>query len=98
MPLEMAEAGKHVSTTSVQTTPGGPETIIVSGLVPDGTTEVKITTSTGKALIVPVRDNVYLLQLDDGSTPKVASFETPDATVETQVPFLPADNAPRAGG
>jgi hypothetical protein len=96
MPLERAVAGKHVSTTSVQSTPGGPETIVVSGLVPDGTAEVKITTS-GKVIIAPVHDNVYFLRLDDGSIPKVVSFETPDANVETQVPFVPA-NAPRASG
>jgi hypothetical protein len=98
VPLDVAEAGRYVSTTSVQATPGGPETIIVVGLVPDGTTDAVITTSRGKTLTARVHDNVYVSQLDDGSSPQQASFETPDGKVHAQVHFLPAEGAPRAGG
>jgi hypothetical protein len=94
MPLGQAQAGTHVSTTSVQAKPGGPATIVVSGLVPDGTINVEITTSTGSVVVAPVRDNVYIVELKNGAIPKSASLQTLSGRIDTQVPFVPADRSP----
>lgn len=69
---------------------GDPKTpsTTVSGLVPDGVSEVSISLADGTAIAVPVRDNVYDLSLP-GDTPPVTGISWSDDADRRHVVELP---------
>jgi hypothetical protein len=93
MSLAAAEAARYVSTTSTQSDPGGPETVLVTGVVPDGVKDVKVITTTGASVDVPVQANVYLVELDAGVVPQSISVATSTGHIVVDVPFVPAESA-----
>jgi len=78
-PLAAARAGRLVMALR----PAGPLRAgrqLLVGLVPDGVKDVSVTTAAGPALTVPVRANVYDVQL---ASPRSVSFAPPGAGVRT---------------